>query len=154
MEIINEYGLEQLCNAVIILAAKDYRTSMKYLKKHPRTPQLMAKVASDRAEREKKRREWIKKEKDFLISRMKRRAEMRGEDFDENEQRKSLKVVPPKRMFPLTRDEQLLNRIIKHEGEVSEIEEFFRSEYYTLMTEVDGEYLLRKLKEEFADESD
>ena len=33
---------------------------------------------------------------------------------------------------------------------VTEIEEFFRSDLYGLMTKVDGEYLMRKIKEEAA----
>lgn len=33
---------------------------------------------------------------------------------------------------------------------VTEIEEFFRSDLYDLMTKVDGEYLMRKIKEEAA----
>ena len=63
-------------------------------------------------------------------------------------------VPVPKRSFPQSKAERILDNIVKHEGEAREIEKFFLSKWYTVLTDVDGEYLLNKLKEEFADESD
>lgn len=157
MNIINEKGLEDLCNAVVVLAAKDYRTHKGYLKKHPRTPELMAQVASDRAERERKLKQLIESEKDYITDQAYKRWLLKHEDgeaFDREAYRKSIDIPVPKRRFSLTKAEQSLERIIKHESAVKEIEDFFLSKWYTVLTEVDGEYLLNKLKEEFADESD
>ena len=157
MEIINEYGLQQLCNAVVVLAAKDYRTHMGYLKKHPKTSELMEKVEAARAERERKMAELIDWEKDFITDRAYRKWLVKhedGEEFDREAYKASTDIPMPKRKYQLSKEEQILERIIKHESEVADIEKFFRSKWYTVLTSVDGELILRKLKEEFADESD
>ena len=38
------------------------------------------------------------------------------------------------------------------EANIKELEEFFRSDYYELLTKVKGEYLIEKLKEEYEEE--
>ena len=157
MNIINEKGVEDLCNAVVILAAKDYRTHMGYLKRHPRTPELMTAVAATRAERERKMKELIDREKEFITEQAYKKWLLRhedGETFDREAYKKTLDIPVPKRSFPQSKAERILDNIVKHEGEAREIEKFFLSKWYTVLTDVDGEYLLNKLKEEFADESD
>ena len=52
---INSY--ESLANAIIKQAAKDHRCATRYLKKNPRTKELVEKVAVEQAEREKRREE-------------------------------------------------------------------------------------------------
>lgn len=148
---MTEYGIEQLCNAVIVQAAKDYRENMAFLKKHPKPPELVEKVSREKAEREKKITEWVRAEKNRLADRAERRW---GADFDRKTFTRSLDVSPPKRLFPPSKDELYLDKIMAHEYKVRELEDFFRSKWYSEMTELDGEMLLRKLREEFADESD
>ena len=38
------------------------------------------------------------------------------------------------------------------EANIKELEKFFRSDYYELLTKVKGEYLIEKLKEEYREE--
>ena len=156
MEINSEYGMQQLCNAVVILAAKDYRAHMGYLKRHPKTPELMEKVRAEKAERERKLMETIERQKDFMAERAYRKWIMEGHegDFDREEYKKSIDIPIPKRGLKPTKHERVLEGIMKHEAGVKEVEDFFRSKWYTVLTSVDGKLILRKLQEEFADESD
>ena len=157
MDVINERGLENLCNAVIIQAARDYRACMGYLKKHPRTPELEAKVESDRALRKEKMRKLVEAEKEYMAERAFKRWVFKhdeGEEFDRNAYMNSIRIQIPKNRFPPTKDELLLEKIERNEREAAEIERFFLSKWYTVLTDVDGGTLLKKLREEFADESD
>ena len=105
MTIIDDERAQALANAIIVQAATDYRHARQYLKKHPKTPELVARVEA---------------------------------------------MAP--RMRSKTREGRLLNEIVKQEDMVSECERFFRSKWYSCLTDVDGEFILRKLEEEFADE--
>lgn len=49
---------ENLANAIIEQAVTDYRRAAKFLKKHPRTESLEAVVATQLADKEKRREEW------------------------------------------------------------------------------------------------
>ena len=49
---------ENLANAIIEQAVTDYRRTAKFLKKHPRTESLEAAVATQLADKEKRREEW------------------------------------------------------------------------------------------------
>jgi len=71
---LDREGLDRLCQAIIVQAAKDYRTALRNLKKNPHSGGA--------------------------------------------------------------------------KSTIREIERFFRSQYYESLTDVDGEYLIRKLREE------
>ena len=158
MEIISDNGVERLCNGIIIQAAKDYRLQKGYLKNHPRTPELMAKVEKVKEDRMREKDAWVAREKEQLADRAfhrwLREEHEPGEMFDREGFLAGLKVFPPKRLFPITREELELGRIIKHESAVREVEGFFKSKWYTMLSDVDGEMILRKLEEEFADDGD
>lgn len=49
---------ENLANAIIEQAVTDHRRAAKFLKKHPRTESLEAAVATQLADKEKRREEW------------------------------------------------------------------------------------------------
>lgn len=49
---------ENLANAIIEQVVTDYRRVAKFLKKHPRTDSLEAVVATQLADKEKRREEW------------------------------------------------------------------------------------------------
>jgi hypothetical protein len=89
---INPY--EELANAIIAQAVQDYRAELRFLKRHPHTPDLDT------------------------------------EEAESDEQRRKLKA-----------------RIEKHECEQSRIEVFFRSEWFLLLTDLDGDVLMRRVRE-------
>lgn len=105
MGIIDDERAQALANAIVLQACADYRSSMKYLKTHKKTPELVAKV----------------------------------EAMSPDDRKKSP-------------ENKLLNTIIKHESVIDDVERFFHSRWYECLTDVSGEYVLQKLKEEFADE--
>ena len=45
-----------------------------------------------------------------------------------------------------------IDRNIPINDTIDEIEDFFKSEWYSILSKVDGTYLLKKLKEEYKDE--
>lgn len=49
---------------------------------------------------------------------------------------------------PLSDEERLMSKIIGCKREISGIEQFFHSNWYSILTDISGEYLLSKLKEE------
>ena len=157
MNIVSEHGMMQLCNAVIIQAAKDYRKHKRYLIKHPHTPELELQVKEARAERKRMIDDYVEREKNFIADREYRKWMERHEEgdvFDREAFKKAVVVTVPRKRFPLTKEERILEQIVRHEIAVDEIERFFLSKWYTVLTDVDGTSLLKKLKEEFACESD
>lgn len=108
---------EELANAIILQAVEDYRFSLKFLKKHPRTKELEDLVASQVAAREERRAE-----------------------------RKKKKLPAEKVRY--SREERLLEKIGEREWICEDVEKFFRSAWFQVLTTVDGEFLLRKLQEE------
>lgn len=107
MRIIDDERAQALANAIVVQAAEDYRRARKYLKKHPKTSELVARVEA---------------------------------------------MTPRERSR--TREGRLLNEIIRQENMAAECERFFRSQWCSCLTKADGVFILRKLEEEFADESD
>ena len=106
---------ENLANAIIEQAAKDHRSAVAYLKKHPHTKELSEKVVMQRAEREK------------------RRAELKA------------KKLPMERIKK-SREERLLENIIARETLRYDTEKFFRSSWFEDLTDIDGKWLLERLK--------
>lgn len=84
---------ENLANEIIVQAVKDYRQALRFLKRHPHTPEL---------------------------------------DTEEARNDKRMRV--------------LINKIIKNEGERDDIERFFRSGWFETLTDLDGEVLLRRVR--------
>ena len=112
---LNPY--EALANGIITQAVNDYRQAVKFLKKHPRTDKLEADVASQLAEKKKRR-----------------------------EERAKLKL--PKEREKQSQEERLLDNIRNNELMASETEKFFQSEWFSKLTEIDGHWLLERIKKE------
>lgn len=112
---VNPY--EKLANGIIEQAAKDYRRAAKFLKKHPHTKELEDAVASQLAEKQKRR-----------------------------EERQKLNL--PKEREKMSREERLLDNIRNNERIVAETEKFFLSDWFADLTDVDGTWLLERLKKE------
>lgn len=112
---INPY--ERLANGIIEQAVKDYRCSVRFLKKHPRTRELEDTVAAQLDE--KKKRCQICGKPGILPKRVKR-----------------------------SREERLLEKIRSNEQVTAEIEKFFLSDWFMDLTEIDGKWLLGRLKRE------
>ena len=108
---------ENLANAIIEQAVKDYRGAAKFLKKNPRTKELETNVAAQLAEKKKRR-----------------------------EEREKLNL--PKEREKRSKEERLLDNIRNNECIVSEMEKFFHSDWFSQLTEIDGEWLLMRLKKE------
>ena len=83
---------DDLANAIIAQAVKDYRQALHFLKRHPHTP-----------------------------------------DLDTEEAKKD------------NRKRVLRNKIIKNEGERENIERFFRSDWFGLLSNLDGEVLMNRV---------
>lgn len=113
---------EKLANTIIIQAVKDYRAARRYLKKHPHTKELDETVAEQD-------RRWREQEE-------KQRKRQGGRKAKEPPERKP------------TREGKQLSRIIDAEKVLSEVERFFHSEWFGQLTSLDGEMLLRKIREE------
>jgi len=112
---LNPY--EILANGIITQAANDYRQAVKFLKKHPRTDELVADVAAQRIEKQKRR-----------------------------EERKKLNM--PREREKRSKEERLLDTINENERMVSETEKFFHSEWFSRLTNINGHWLLMRLKKE------
>ena len=108
---------ERLANGIIEQAVKDYRRARKYLKKHPHTEELEANVASQIAEKKRRREE---------------RAKLH---------------LPPERV-KRSKEERLLDNIRSNERTVADTEKFFLSDWFTDLTEINGKWLLERLKQE------
>ena len=85
---------ENLANAIVVQAVKDYRLAIRFLKRHPHTP-----------------------------------------DHDTEEAKKD------------KRKNALLNKIIQHEGELDDVEHFFRSGWFGTLSNLGGEVLLKKVRD-------
>lgn len=109
---------QNLANAIIMQAVKDYRKSRVYLQKHPATDTLIRTAA-------------------WQVECRKKRQAKRG--------RQGLPHVHEK----LSKEEEILDRIMKAEQMLDDVERFFRSDWFCALTDIDGEMLLRKLEEEF-----
>lgn len=103
---------ENLANAIVLQAVRDYRRNMRFLKRHPLTDTL---------------RETVKKQK------CERKAvyERTGEKP------------------PVSAEERLMSKIIGCKREITRIELFFNSNWYSVLTDIPGSYLLSELKEEW-----
>ena len=64
------------------------------------------------------------------------------------EQKKQQEERQKKGNPPKTREMRLLERILRNEDTVTEVERFFHSEYFMLLSNVDGPGLLARLKKE------
>ena len=58
------------------------------------------------------------------------------------------KLNLPKRHEKKSKEERLLDNIRSNERMVSETEKFFQSEWFSRLTEIDGKWLLKRLKKE------
>ena len=85
---------ENLANAIVMQAVKDYREAIHFLKRHPHTPDL----DTEEAKKDKRKR-------------------------------------------------TLRERIIKNEGERDDVERFFHSGWFELLSNLDGETLLRQVRD-------
>lgn len=85
---------ENLANAIVVQAVKDYREAIHFLKRHPHTPDL------DTEEAMKDKRKRILRE-----------------------------------------------QIINNEGERDDVERFFRSGWFEILSNLDGKVLLNKVRE-------
>ena len=85
---------ESLANGIIVQAVKDYREAIRFLKRHPHTPDL----DTEEAKQDKRKRE-------------------------------------------------LIEKIIKNEGERDDVERFFHSEWFELLSNLDGNALMRQVRE-------
>ena len=84
---------ENLANAIIVQAVKDYREALHFLKRHPHTPDL----DTEEAKKDKRKR-------------------------------------------------ALRNKILEHERKQDDIERFFSSSWFEILTNLDGETLLRQVR--------
>jgi len=85
---------ESLANGIIVQAVKDYREAIRFLKRHPHTPDL----DTEEAKQDKRKRE-------------------------------------------------LIEKIIKNEGARDDVERFFHSEWFELLSNLDGNALMRQVRE-------
>ena len=108
---------ENLANAIIIQAVKDYREAKTFLKKHPRTDELEADVVARLAERKK------------------RREELKRKNLPPEQEKKS-------------REERLLDAIRSNERMAKETERFFCSEWFSRLANINGHWLLERLRRE------
>ena len=112
---LNPY--EVLANGIITQAANDYRQAVKFLKKHPRTNELVADVAAQRIEKQKRR-----------------------------EERKKLNL--PREREKRSKEERLLDTIDENERMVLDTKKFCHSEWFSRLTNINGHWLLERIKEE------
>ena len=103
---------ENLANAIVLQAVRDYRRNMRFLKRHPLTDTLKETVKIRKSER-------------------KAIYEKTGEKPQESA------------------EERLLSKIIGCKREIARIERFFNSNWYSVLTDIPGRYLLSRLKEEW-----
>ncbi|KGP75473.1 hypothetical protein JT05_10355 [Desulfosporosinus sp. Tol-M] len=85
---------ESLVNAIIVQAVKDYRQAIRFLTRHPHTPDL----DTEEAKNDKRKR-------------------------------------------------ALREKIIKNEGERDDVERFFHSGWFELLSNLDGDALMRQVRE-------
>lgn len=124
---------ENLANAIVLQAVKDYRSHLRYLSKHEKTEELIKKSESDRNERIEKIKAWKKLQNDNA-------AEVKSY---------IKKPVPPEYRV-LSESERLMYLITRHEAGVKEVEVFFHSKWFRVLTALDAELLIERLREEFA----
>lgn len=113
---LNE-GYQNLVYAIVRQAVDDYRFCKQYLRKHHKTEALVALVAEQVAQREKRQQ----------------KREQRG--------------LPPTEE-QCSQEENLLRRIERAEFLLADAIEFFHSDWFYMLTDVDGSVVLDRLEAE------
>lgn len=123
---------QELANAIIEQAAKDFRTHGRYLVNHKKTDELVKSCEKERRNRIRKIKAWKTRQKNMGA---------RDKSY--------VKQPVPKEYRILTDEEKELYSIIKHEAGIKEIEAFFNSKWFGVLTKADSRFILEQLREEF-----
>ena len=139
---------QNLANAIILEACQEWRSIAAYLKKHPTTPEM-----------EEEYRQWLNYKR-RVIRRWKRvkqkeaaRRRAYGGHKRETDWRKVEVRVPKKvkRSVPCTDEMIYVAKVHMKRDELKDLEAWFRSRAFEILSEVDPEYILEHLRKEMND---
>ena len=134
---------QNLANAIVVQACDDWRAVARYLAKHKITPEVEAAVQARKEKRKEMVQQWIEDKKKAKFEKLQRKENKRWED---------MQVVIPKKLeknlLPYSEEELLYAKIRMKQDELKDLEAWFFSPGYELLTHLDAEYLLKLLRKE------
>ena len=134
---------QNLANAIVAQVCEDWRSVTRYLQQHKITPELEAAVQVRKEKRKEMVQQWIEDRKKAKFEKAVRKGDKAWEDMQITIPRKLEKTL-----LPYSKDELLLAKVQEKRDELKELEAWFFSPAYELLTDLDAEYLLRKLRKE------
>ena len=134
---------QNLANAIVAEACNEWRDTALYLKDHPTTPEMRLEANKRKALRREAIRTWTERQK---RNRYKRLKTKRHRPWWEATIRAPQSIG--NKLMPYSDLELYVAMVRKKQDELKDLEAWFFSPAYDLLTDLDPSYLLRELRKE------